>query len=154
MKYKPLFILAALFGGIAIGILGYNLGMQQGIQKNINSYDECVANGYPVMESSPEQCSTPDGKHFTNMVSQYVTFEGKVICLPHKDMDGPHTLECAIGLQTAEGKNYALQSSNELASAAGSDKQVRVTGTLKTDQNSKYKIEGTISVTDFAFTGQ
>jgi predicted membrane-bound mannosyltransferase len=31
----------------------------------INSYEECVAAGYPIMESYPEQCATPDGKNFT-----------------------------------------------------------------------------------------
>lgn len=31
----------------------------------INSFDECVAAGYPVLESYPEQCKTPDGKSFT-----------------------------------------------------------------------------------------
>ncbi|MFA5013236.1 MAG: Gmad2 immunoglobulin-like domain-containing protein [Candidatus Paceibacterota bacterium] len=30
----------------------------------VNSFDECVAAGYPVMESYPEQCKTPDGKTF------------------------------------------------------------------------------------------
>lgn len=29
----------------------------------INSFDDC-AKKYPVMESYPEQCNTPDGKHF------------------------------------------------------------------------------------------
>src|SRR3989344_4620306 len=30
----------------------------------INSFEECVAAGYPVMESYPEQCRTPDGMLF------------------------------------------------------------------------------------------
>lgn len=34
----------------------------------IESYDDCVAAGYPIMESYPEQCSTPDGRTFTNIV--------------------------------------------------------------------------------------
>ncbi len=33
----------------------------------VNSFEECAAL-YPVMESYPEQCNTPDGKHFTNPV--------------------------------------------------------------------------------------
>lgn len=32
----------------------------------INSFDDCVAAGYPIMESLPEQCATNDGRTFTN----------------------------------------------------------------------------------------
>ena len=35
----------------------------------INSFEEC-AKHYPVMESYPEQCKTPDGKHFTRELSE------------------------------------------------------------------------------------
>jgi hypothetical protein len=31
----------------------------------INSFDECARAGYPIMESYPEQCRTPDGRNFT-----------------------------------------------------------------------------------------
>ncbi len=30
----------------------------------INTFEECVAAGYPIMESYPEQCATPDGVTF------------------------------------------------------------------------------------------
>lgn len=30
----------------------------------INSFEECVSAGNPVMESHPRQCRTVDGKHF------------------------------------------------------------------------------------------
>ena len=32
---------------------------------DINSFEECVSAGYPVLESYPRQCKTPDGKTFT-----------------------------------------------------------------------------------------
>lgn len=32
----------------------------------VNSYEECVAKGYPVMESYPMQCKTPDGRTFVS----------------------------------------------------------------------------------------
>ncbi len=35
----------------------------------INSFEEC-AKLYPVMESYPEQCNTPDGKHFVRELSE------------------------------------------------------------------------------------
>lgn len=30
----------------------------------VSSFEECAAAGYPIMESYPEQCRTPDGKTF------------------------------------------------------------------------------------------
>lgn len=36
---------------------------------SVTSYDECVAAGNPIQESSPEKCSTPSGKTFTNLKS-------------------------------------------------------------------------------------
>lgn len=32
--------------------------------KTINSFEECQAAGYPVLESYPEQCAVPGGKNF------------------------------------------------------------------------------------------
>lgn len=32
----------------------------------INSFAECAQAGYPIMESYPEQCATPDGRTFAN----------------------------------------------------------------------------------------
>ena len=33
--------------------------------QTINSFDECVGAGYPILESYPRQCKTPDGKTFS-----------------------------------------------------------------------------------------
>ncbi len=33
---------------------------------SITNFDECVLAGYPIMESYPEQCATPDGRSFVN----------------------------------------------------------------------------------------
>lgn len=35
---------------------------------NITSYDDCVAAGYPVLESYPTRCATPDGRSFTQYI--------------------------------------------------------------------------------------
>lgn len=34
------------------------------VVKDIESYEDCVAAGYPVLESFPEQCNTPNGRNF------------------------------------------------------------------------------------------
>jgi len=40
------------------------------IPSMINSFEECVAAGNPVMESYPRQCRTQDGKHFVESLSE------------------------------------------------------------------------------------
>lgn len=35
----------------------------------ITNFEECAKAGYPVGESYPRQCWTPDGKHFTESVN-------------------------------------------------------------------------------------
>lgn len=40
---------------------------------NINSFAECVSAGYPIMESFPRQCRTPDGRNFTEQLEPSAT---------------------------------------------------------------------------------
>ncbi|MFC1753759.1 hypothetical protein ACFL96_10270 [Thermoproteota archaeon] len=40
-----------------------------GSHKVVNSFEECVAAGMPVMESYPRQCRAPDGQVFTEVLS-------------------------------------------------------------------------------------
>jgi len=47
-------------------ILGLILLFVVGCNQEINSFDECVAAGNPVLESYPEQCRTKDGQSFVN----------------------------------------------------------------------------------------
>lgn len=49
--------------GTVVGVGGYYFFNQQKV-KSITNFEEC-AKYYPVMESYPEQCNTPEGKHFT-----------------------------------------------------------------------------------------
>lgn len=36
--------------------------------QEITSFEDCAEAGYPVMESYPEQCRTPDGRNFVRDV--------------------------------------------------------------------------------------
>ena len=38
------------------------------LQSFASNFDECVQAGYPVMESYPRQCRTPEGKTFTEII--------------------------------------------------------------------------------------
>ena len=59
---------SGLFCIIAVAIaflvaLGLVLAALQGVPE-INSFDDCVKAGNPVMESYPPQCRAPDGRTF------------------------------------------------------------------------------------------
>lgn len=70
-----------------------------------------------------------------------VTIKGESTCLKHKG-DGPHTMECAVGIKTAAG-DYALN--GEIV--PGADTQIEATGTLSAPaKNEKYDIVGTLTV--------
>jgi len=45
----------------------------------INSFDSCVAAGYPVMESYPARCSTPDGQSFSEEIGNEIDMKDKII---------------------------------------------------------------------------
>jgi hypothetical protein len=63
-KRKLLMIEGVVF--IVVLVAGVWLYQRQTAQA-IDSFEKCAAK-YPVMESYPEQCNTPDGRHF---VKQY-----------------------------------------------------------------------------------
>ena len=54
-------LLIFLLAGIAIASGAFIFSQKQQKSKQINSFEDC-AKHYPVMESYPEQCNTPDGK--------------------------------------------------------------------------------------------
>lgn len=60
-----------------VAVVGYLLYRQNKLA-NINSYKECVAAGYPIMESYPERCMTPDGHSFVNEEAVFCTMDAKV----------------------------------------------------------------------------
>ncbi len=56
-------IVLALIAGLLLSLS--NIAKQQRMYA-ISSFDECKQAGYPIMESYPEQCATPDGRSFFN----------------------------------------------------------------------------------------
>jgi len=47
------------------------------LSEEINSFEDCAVAGYPIMESYPERCATPDGKSFTRDISGNVPVEAE-----------------------------------------------------------------------------
>jgi|GEM_PF-1101553 len=85
---------------------------------------------------------------------QSVTLTGKLVCLPRKDGSETSALSCALGMKSDSGKYYGLSGSQntELSDAAGSDKQVKLTGKLRSSSDPTYQVEAIIAVSDFDFT--
>lgn len=85
------------------------------------------------------------------------TLSGITVCLPHKDLTGPQTKECAFGLKTEAGEYYVLDL-NLMSQMPPQNLQigVRLSASgmitpierLSTDQWQKYNVQGVFSVTD------
>ena len=79
------------------------------------------------------------------------TLSGKIACLPKKG-NGPHTLECATGIQTADGKYYAITETDTAIRTQlqtyPTGKHITVTGTVSVPPaNESYDVVGIIAAT-------
>lgn len=147
-------ILAAMGGYFAFNRFGLSL------PPTITNFEECVQAGYPVGESYPRQCWTPDGRHFVEKIegfpppdSSLITVSGTITCLPKVGI-GPQTMECAIGIKGDDGKYYGLKNLFERGghefSQAGM--RVEVSGIfgleeMKGPDGNRYDVVGVVDVT-------
>lgn len=59
-------IIASIIGiAVAVAAVAVWLSYFKPPPLKVQNFDECIKAGYPVMESYPRQCKTPDGKTFT-----------------------------------------------------------------------------------------
>lgn len=87
-------------------------------------------------------------KKDTDQTDAAQTFTGTIACLP-KPGNGPHTMECAMGLQTDDDTYYALKNNPKPETAVNT--HVRVKGIVgQPTNNESYDIDGTIDVESFA----
>lgn len=78
-----------------------------------------------------------------------ITVQGTMICLPHKNTEGPQTLECAFGLHDDMGRNYALRDTDPTyknISGVPMNVSVIVTGQFAPLTDPKYQSIGIIKV--------
>lgn len=72
VRHVFLLLVATLIFGAAIGyFFGFDNGYEEGRIMDddaITSFEDCAAAGYPIMESYPERCQTPDGVTFVREV--------------------------------------------------------------------------------------
>jgi hypothetical protein len=142
-KYFPYLIIGSVVLGICLAFVVFFLNDKQ---MSIYSFDDCVAAGNPMMESYPEQCRTKDGRLFVRPVNQAIELTGNTVCLPHKDTDGPQTLECAFGIES--GNIYyglkIVDQNNVNNFSIGTTLTVK--GILNESESDNYAIAGTIAV--------
>lgn len=68
MKRTTLIVIFLIgLGFAALGLLSF---LNKQSVASISNFEECAAAGYPIMESYPEQCATPDGRSFTRELSE------------------------------------------------------------------------------------
>ena len=68
MSPKRLILLLGLMLLLLLGAVAYKILPMMGDPGDpgfITSFSECAEAGYPIMESYPRRCKTPDGKTFT-----------------------------------------------------------------------------------------
>lgn len=66
---KVIAILFFLLAAAAIVFVSLYPTFKKGSQNaQITNFDQCVAAGYPVMESYPRQCTLPGGRFFVEQV--------------------------------------------------------------------------------------
>ena len=83
-------VLALAIGLIFVAtIVGAVIFILDNKAKSISSFEECQAAGYPIMESYPEQCKTPDGRTFIRNTSQgqcYISGCSGQVCSDQKNI--------------------------------------------------------------------
>jgi hypothetical protein len=90
---------------------------------------------------------------FTELANQDSSFDGVLVCLPHRDTSGPVTMECAYGVKTDSGTHYALRidsiRSQSIANIAIGTK-VRVSGSLvqppQLEESREWKIYNVVGI--------
>jgi hypothetical protein len=77
---------------LIVAVAGYVV-LEKKKVASVTNFEECKAAGYPIMESYPEQCMTPDKRSFTNSPTiRSIEVSGEFACLPHRNTNGPQTL--------------------------------------------------------------
>lgn len=138
MKQKLLPILAVLLG-LIVGTLVYYVQRPGPLVANDPSLSDAARRSANM--SGNDKNKTP------KQSTEVVTKQGTITCLKHANATGPQTMECAIGLELADGTAYGLQSDDPTTvGSIPTGETVTVTGTIVTSENTMYATLGTIRV--------
>jgi hypothetical protein len=75
---KPATGIVAVLAAIVIVAIAVLVMREREPEPVVTNYDECVAAGYPVAESYPPQCFTPDGRSFTQDIGNELDMGDKI----------------------------------------------------------------------------
>jgi len=161
MSKKFIWIIAVIVILIGASIYFALYRQRSSPSQTITNFEECAREGYPVGESYPRQCWTPDGKHFVEDITENplpipgpITIFGEITsCLPKKGSE-QQTLECAIGLKGSDGRHYGLKNlfqHDPEYKFSVEGMRVEVSGTfspeeMKGPDGNKYDVVGTVNV--------
>lgn len=67
---KKLLFALIFFIGLSFAVLGFGSFLNKQKVASITNFDECAAAGYPIMESYPARCMTPDKRTFTQELTE------------------------------------------------------------------------------------
>lgn len=84
-----------------------------------------------------------------------IAIAGSVVCLPHRNPNGPQTMECAYGLKDAQGRYFGLSGSDPQhkdISTVGMNTPVLVRGTFSVSSSTQYPTIGIIQVKSISAT--
>jgi len=106
-KEDKLFNILAICLVIAVIVLFIYLNRPT-ITPKVSNFEECVAAGYPVMESYPRQCRTPDGKIFVEEIPEETCAEeGEKV--NRNPLMGPTDRQCCPGLvEDRVSRSYSI----------------------------------------------
>jgi hypothetical protein len=167
MNKKVIFGVSIIIVLAGVGLYAQFYQQRSPLPKEITNFDDCEQAGYPVGESYPRQCWTPDGRNFVEELESGIppalgpiTISGEMTCLP-KVGAGAQTLECAIGLEATDGNNYGLKNLFNVDpeySFSRDGLRVEVSGTLLEEEmqgpdGNRYDIVGVIDVTSIKEIG-
>ena len=162
MNKKIIWITTIIIILIITGVYSVLNQQKSSSLQTIINFEECVRAGYPIAESYPAQCFTPDGRGFVEEIeppSGPITISGEITCLLKTGQE--QTLECAMGLKGTDGRHYGLKNLFKLDpeykfSVGGL--RVEVSGTfspeeIKGPDGNKYDVVGVIDVTSIKEIG-
>ena len=86
-----------------------------------------------------------------------VALIGEISCLPHRNLEGPQTMECAIGFLGGDRNYYALKGLNTFEEDLQIEQRLQLFGTFSMNPTDpieiKYNVAGTIQVETFQKLG-
>ena len=95
-------VIAVLLAGIAVVYYLFAFKNTKPSKQSISTFEECAKAGYPILESFPPQCRTPDGEIFIQGISgrnedNWETYIGQTFSFQYPSTWKPQPIQSGIG---------------------------------------------------------